>query len=59
MKRKITYGLIAAFILLDVFIIYHFVDNYQQKKSITQRIDYLPNFNLEKLNGEVCSRFIT
>lgn len=53
MKRKITYGLIAVFILLDLFIIYHFVDNYQEKKTTVKHIETLPAFSLESTESVV------
>lgn len=51
MKRKIAYLLITAFIFLNAFVIYHFVDHYQEKKHTTALIGTLPAFTLQNTDG--------
>ena len=53
MKRKIGIVAFVAFILLDIVLIYYFAQSYQEKKTVTEKIEVLPSFSLEDVYGAV------
>jgi peroxiredoxin len=52
MKRKLAYALITAFILINVFVIYHFINRYQEKETTATLIETLSSFTLSSTIGE-------